>query len=224
MRKKLHNLMLALTAVLTMASCGEFFDPNEATMPASMTISRHDVMLMEGDTCAITALFSPDSISNSAAFWSTDDAAVARFTEGDILQAVAAGTTRVTAVSVADSRLTDTCRVTVIPRWHFTANFDYPADMVVYADVRVHGQPVTDDLLIGAFCGDELRGVGELKEHLGISYLCIRIWARYAMSGERVVFRCFDRGNHRLETFSTTLDFDGETHGTLHELLPLVIE
>ena len=224
MRKKLCNMTLVLAAALLTASCGEFFEPSEATLPTTMTLSNHDVTVMEGDTCVIRPLFTPDSISNSAVFWMTLDQEVARFVSPDTLLAVYQGITEAVAIPVIDYRKTDTCRVTVIPRWQITANFNYPEDMVVYADIRVHGQPVNDDMLIGAFCGDELRGVGQTIERQGVRYTLIRVWGPYAMSNETIVFRCYDRRRYTLEEFDEALDFDGEAHGTLSNLFKLTIQ
>ena len=213
---------LSLSVVLT--ACGDFFEPNEATLPTAMTLSRHDVTVMEGDTCVIRPLFTPDSISNRAVFWMTADQQVARFLNADTLVAVGQGSTQAIAISVSDYRKADTCRVSVINRWRLTANFDYPEDMVVYADIRVHGQPVSDDMIIGAFCGDELRGVGQTMERRGVRYTLIRVWGPYAMSNETIIFRCYDRRRYTLEEFNEALSFDGESHGSPSNLFRLTIE
>ena len=224
MIKKLYNITLALAASLLTVSCAEFFEPNEATLPVSMTLSNHDVTVMEGDTCVVRPLFTPDSVSNGAVFWTTINQEVARFINPDTLVGVAQGSTEAIAIPVIDYTKTDTCRVTVIPRWEFTANFNYPEDMVVYADIRVHGQPVNEDMLIGAFCGDELRGMGQTLERFGVRYTLIRVWGPYALSHETIVFRCYDRRNYTLEEFDEALEFDGETHGSLKNLFKLTIE
>lgn len=224
MRKKLYHLALVLTAALLTTACGEFFEPNEAITPSTMTLSSHDVTIMEGDTCVIHPLFTPDSISNQAVFWMTADQQVARFLNIDTLVAVTQGSTQAIAISVSDYNKTDTCRVSVISRWNLTANFDYPEDMVVYADIRVHGQPVSDDMLIGAFCGNELRGLGKTMERSGVRYTLIRVWGPYAMSNETIIFRCYDRRRYTLEEFSEALSFDGESHGSPSQLLRLTIE
>lgn len=224
MKKKLYNMTLALTVTLLTVSCGEFFEPNEATEPVAMTLSNHAVTIMEGDTCVVRPLFTPEAISNAAVFWTTINQEVARFINPDTLLAVAEGTTEAIAIPVIDYTKTDTCRVTVIPRWEFNANFNYPEDMVVYADISVHGQPVNNDMLIGAFCGDELRGLGQTLERFGVRYTLIRVWGPYALSHETIVFRCYDRRNYTLEEFDEALEFDGESHGTLSSLYKLTIE
>lgn len=224
MRKKLYHITIVLTLALLTGACSEFFEPNEATMPVTMTLSSHDVTVMEGDTCVIHPLFTPDSISNQAVFWMTADQQVARFLNTDTLIAVTQGSTQAIAISVTDYRKADTCRVSVISRWRLTANFDYPEDMVVYADIRVHGQPVSDDMMIGAFCGDELRGVGQTMERRGVRYTLIRVWGPYAMSNETIIFRCYDRRRYTLEEFNEALSFDGESHGSPSNLFRLTIE
>ena len=219
-----YSLFISGVLCVALSSCGEFFEPTEATMPTTMTLSSHDVTLMVGDTCIIRPLFTPDSISNQAVFWMTADQQVARFLNIDTLVAVTQGSTQAIAISVTDYHKADTCRVSVISRWDLTANFDYPEDMVIYADIRVHGQPVSDDMLIGAFCGNELRGLGKTMERSGVRYTLIRVWGPYAMSNETIVFRCYDRRRYTLEEFSEALSFDGESHGSPSQLLRLTIE
>lgn len=224
MRKKLYHITIVLTLALLTGACSEFFEPNDATMPVAMTLSSHDVTVMEGDTCVIHPLFTPDSISNQAVFWMTADQQVARFLNTDTLIAVTQGSTQAIAISVTDYHKADTCHISVISRWDLTANFDYPEDMVIYADILVHGKPVSDDTLIGAFCGNELRGLGKTIERNGVRYTLIRVWGPYAMSNETIIFRCYDRRRYTLEEFNEALSFDGESHGSPSNLFRLTIE
>ena len=55
--------------------------------------------------------------------------------------------------------MTDSVDVCVMEPWVMSET-KYPYEMVVYADVSVHGEPVTKDMTLAAFSGISLRGVG----------------------------------------------------------------
>ena len=68
--------------------------------------------------------------------------------------------------------------------------YDYKYDMTVYATLEYEGTAVTDysDYEIGAFVGDECRGVGEIQSKDGHEWIYLRIRSNVA-SGEIVQFR-----------------------------------
>ncbi len=205
----------SLLITLVVASCAELTEP--VTLPSSMTLERHDVTLMVGDLCVIHPVFIPDSLSNNTVFWMTDNPEVATFIMGDTLLGVSPGKTNAIAIAVTDYNKIDTCAVEVIERWTLPEE-DFPHETIVYANVVVHGEPATDDHIIAAFIGGEVRGIGEMFEMRGHSVMRIRIHGDFVepdeMDVQSVTLRCYTRSKHLLETFDYWLYFDGETHGT----------
>ena len=215
--------IIALCAVL--ASCGEFFDfETQALLDGGeMHLGRKVVTISVGDRYAIPVTFTPKELSNTGVFWLLDNDSVARF-DNDTLVALAEGHTQAIAFSSID-RLRDTCTVVVIPRF-YVAPDTYPYDMVIYASVNIHGMPLTlnnsAQYAIGAYVGDELRGLGQIERRADTDYLVLRVWSPYPQ-GEQVQLRCYFRGEARCELFADEFTFDGERHGSLNSLYPLIL-
>jgi len=219
-------LPLFLLVILLMHACGEFweFGGQEVVTADEMRLDRKVVNLMVGDSCVVPVAFVPDSLSDYNIYWYTEADEVARF-KGDTLIGMAAGQTRAVAYTTID-RLRDTCYVNVISPFDATAE-NYRYDMVVYADVTIHGEHLTTangrPYIIGAFVADQMRGVGQLRNAHGVDYMELRVWSPFA-SGENITFRCYYRGRGYMELFPDTIVFDGGRHGTLSQLYPLVID
>ena len=83
-----------------------------------------------------------------------------------------------------------------MPAMYMTPS-SYPYDMVVYASVDIHGTQLTVEnsgaYVIAAYVGEEVR------------------------------LRCYYRGHARAELFPDMIVFDGEMHGELTNLYPLVL-
>lgn len=215
---------------LFLSSCGEFweFESQQVATADAMTLGRKVINLMVGDSCVVPVNFVPKSQSSYTVFWLTDDEEICRF-KGDTLVAVAEGQTRAIAFTSID-RLRDTCYVNVIPAFE-DVTADYPYDMMVYADVDIHGEKLTSQNScrhqIAAYVGDEMRGLGVVREFTAaknkISYLELRVWSPFSY-GDKVTFRCYYRGTGRMELFPDTITFDGEMHGTLSDLYPLRLD
>jgi hypothetical protein len=99
--------------------------------------------------------------------------------------------------------------------------------MMLYANVTLHGKPLTvanqEDVIIAAYVGKDLRGIGQMRQSHGIDYFQMRIGA-YRPAGDNIRLRCYYRGKALAEWFPQTLTFDGEAHGTLSALLPLTLD
>ena len=214
---------ILLMAAVLLSSCGEFFefDPGDAVPAAEMTLARHEVSIMQGDRYAIPAIFEPDTLSNNAVYWESEDTEIAAFVN-DTLEAREVGTTIVRAISVS-SQIEDSCVVNVIPRWQGVDRSSYPYDMIIYADVTVHGQKPDSTMTFSAFCNREVRGMGEFRKHEGISYMVFRIWSPFEY-GDQIRIGCYHQGQALIEYFPEVFTFDGEAHGTLSDLYPLEIE
>lgn len=205
---------LALSVALT--SCGliDMDMDTEAQPVLSMKLDRDTVYVMTGDRFVLTPVFTPDTISNQAVFFSSDDSDVAQVDDGTIV-AVGAGWTTVTAVS-ASGRFVDRCEVCVIPRWEVSP-YAYPDEMFVYAKVTVHGNEPGEDMMVAAMINDEARGVGQWLSVGKYRCMVFRVLNYRIGDGEDpdiVSFACYNRKTLKLEFFSQRIAYDGETHGS----------
>ncbi|MBQ9357775.1 MAG: hypothetical protein IJT98_10880 [Prevotella sp.] len=223
-----------------LSSCGDLFQFEGAPEPAAeMELDRHDLALMVGDRFTLTPIFTPDTLHNKALYWISDHNDVVTFDDNQLV-ALTEGEAVVTAISV-ETRQYDTCHVVVFRPWEVNAG-EYAYDMVLYANATLGGKPVVEGRqFVGAFCGKELRGVGQMRQQQDISYMVLRIYSHfspytpygglnpqdplYPYDGERdaeqFVLRLYDRDTHTFYQLPNTITFDGEAHGTLSNLYPL---
>lgn len=226
MKRKLLSIQAALLALLLLSSCGEFLDfaDTNPVTAGSMRLVRKVIPLVIGDRYAIPVAFEPEELSNNAVFWLSDDDEIASFVN-DTLVACMEGQTLVYAFSTVD-RLRDTAMVVVLPDMYMPPSA-YPYDMVIYASVDIHGVKLTADncepYIIAAYVNDELRGIGTMKRRHNIDYMEMRVWSPFE-SGDQVTLLCYFRGQARAEVFPVALTFDGEMHGELTHLYPLVLD
>ena len=214
-------LMVLSTIV---ASCGDYWDGGEPVAARRMTLGRRVVNMMVGDRYRIPVLFEPDTLSNRSVWWQTENKDIA-IVENDTVIGIGEGLTLAYALSVSDRQL-DSCWVNVLPEMYMNPK-QYPYDMVIYADVTIHGHHYTkadeDSLIIAAYVRDELRGIGKMRQWKGRDYIEIRIWSPIRNGGD-ISLRCIYRGQGRVELFPDKFEFDGEAHGTLSDLYPLVLD
>lgn len=216
---------------MALTGCGEMwdFEVKEPVAPASLTLPRRVLTIVEGDSYTVPVGFtvqgdlqSPPTVPT--VYWQSADETIALFTAGT-LHAVGEGIAKAVVRSAVGS-LKDSCVVCVLPPFQ-VANSDFAYDMVVYASVDIHGTPLTtanaDDYVIGAYVGDHLRGIGRVLQSHGRQYLELRVWSPFP-SGETVTVRCYFRGQARMELFADSIAFDGAMHGTLSQLYPLVLD
>ena len=189
-----------------------------------MTLPRRVVNLVVGDHYRIPVTFNPSEASTEAVWWMLADEAVAQF-ENDTLVGMAEGQTVAYVISVAD-RLTDSCLVNVLPPLYVPPK-GYIYDMVIYAAVNIHGKVYTqedeDSLIVCAYKDRELRGIGKMRRWQDRDYMEVRVWSPFYY-GELIDLRCYYRGKAKVELFPDQFIFDGETHGTLSSLYPLVLD
>ena len=179
---------------------------------------------MAGDSCRLIAFIMPVNVGNVGVEWYSVDDAIAKVS-GDSLVAVKAGACKVVARSAVDESVADTCLVRVMKPWKGVPQGEYMNETVVYADIKVHGQRPGESLMVGAFVGEELRATPKLMNWNGHEYYVFRISGRRdVVLGETIEFRAFDRRKYQLERFSYQVNFDGQSHGTLSNLVSLVIE
>lgn len=216
---------------MALSSCGDLFEfEGETSEMNKMTLDRHTLHLMAGDTYRFTVSFDPEALRNSAVYWMSNDASVCTFQDG-VLVAIGQGETLVTGFSI-EHQCADTCRVTVSYAWNdwYSPTIYYPFDMVVNADITVNGQPLTESMQVGAFVEDQLRGIGAQREFFGVKYTEIRVYSNLKPYGpnentdpltpeaepdtsEKVFIRVYDHDNHTMYESTNTIVFDGMTHG-----------
>ncbi len=229
-RRKITHLtgqtaILWMVALCTaMVACGEYWVSSDPVVTRKMTLGRKVINLTVGDRYMIPVLFDPDTLTNRTVWWHTEAPEVADF-EGDWVVGTGEGVTKVFALSVSERQL-DSCWVNVLPKMYLNP-YQYPYDMIIYADVNVHGHHYTkddeDSLIIAAYVDNDLRGIGKMMEWQGMSYMEIRVWSpiRY---GEEVRLHCYYNRQALVERFPDVFEFDGNAVGTLSDLYPLVLD
>lgn len=223
MKRIRYHILLGVVAIAMAAAvgaCGELADTPDVIKPVEMKLNRSRIFIAEGSSYQLVPVFTPDTVTDLGVFWMSNDAKIAQVVNGKVT-GVAQGDTRIKAISVSALK-EDSCLVTVLPKL-YTNPDNYPYDMVIYADVSVHGRPVDDSMLIGAFCGDELRGIGVRHEWQGIPYMVLRIYSPTAR-GETITLGCYHVEEALMEMFDDVFIFDGESHGSLSSLYELRID
>lgn len=238
-KKVTTSLLQRLTAILApllwggvggglFSSCGDFFEleTQEALKAAKITIGQRVVVLAPGDAYKVPVSFTPADVPTTSVFWLTEDDEVATV-RNDSVVGVAEGLTRLFAFSVLDN-LRDTCYAYVLPPLDVIAG-RYAYDMVVYADVDVHGTRLTQanaaDYKVIAFVDDQVRGVGQMRKYKDTEYMELRVWGPSPSSDEQVELRCYMVKDARIEVFADgSLTFDGLQHGSLKHPLKLVLD
>lgn len=76
--------------------------------------------------------------------------------------------------------------------------YDYKYDMTVYAKVVYEGAEVSDysNYKIGAFVGNECRGVGDVQTKDSYTWVYLRVRSNQA-SGEKLIFKLYDKSTGR---------------------------
>ena len=229
MKMKYIYAMSVMAVGLLLSSCGELFEFDEDNPAESqMKIDRTAIDIMVGETYTINVMMQTDGVIDKAVAWTSANPKVATF-EGGNLKAVSPGHTTVTAEWL-QKKLKASCVVNVYPQW--TVNpYLYPYEMMVYADVTVGGRPMDKDCVVAAFGHDkngdeELRGVGQLHNEYGVTYMSLRVLSPTA-SGDDVMLRCYDRKRMLVVGIpdeDATLPFDEYGYGSLSSLYNIEFE
>lgn len=76
--------------------------------------------------------------------------------------------------------------------------YDYKYDMTVYAKVVYEGAEISDysNYEIGAFVGNECRGVGDVQTKDSYTWVYLRVRSNQA-SGEKLIFKLYDKSTGR---------------------------
>ena len=83
--------------------------------------------------------------------------------------------------------------------------YDYKYDMTVYAKVVYEGAEVSDysNYEIGAFVGNECRGVGDVQTKDSYTWVYLRVRSNQA-SGEKLIFKLYDKSTGRTSVIKPT--------------------
>ena len=210
-----------------LASCGLIdVDPDsEARVPTKMYFSLDTVYVMVGDTFVVRPTFEPDTINNKSCFWTSLDMDIVSL-KNDTLIAEQEGWARIVAASVA-ALMTDSVDVCVMEPWVMSET-KYPYEMVVYADVSVHGAPVTKDMTLAAFSGTSLRGVATPITVGKKTLWRFRVYNDFEFTlpyaETPITFWVYDRKTLQREMFPAYIIYNGETAYPPSEPLVLEIE
>jgi len=101
--------------------------------------------------------------------------------------------------------LTENFTATTVP-WTY-APYSYQYDMTAYVSLTVDGATVDHkNLVVGAFVGDECRGVGTFTQQQGYTWSEVRIRSNVA-GGETVGFKVYDAASGAVYACAETCDF-----------------
>ena len=98
--------------------------------------------------------------------------------------------------------------------WQYDV-YRYPDNMTIVAQVA----DVEEQVTVGAFCGDECRGIGRWvndKLFIGVQ--------GSAGSDEVISFRCYDSTTDDIVPVAETILFDGDSHGSLAAPIRLTLQ
>ena len=102
--------------------------------------------------------------------------------------------------------------------------YDYRYDMTVYAQLTVDEEPITDfaNYEVGAFVGNECRGVAKVNSSGGSCWLYVRVYSNVS-SGETVEFKVFNKERNKVFGTSGSVAFSSSSAvGTPSSPLSLV--
>lgn len=286
-QRRPRSIVQILCFVLSLCgftSCGLIdidVDSDISQIAAEMKLNFDTAYVWKGFVVNVVPQFKPDSLNITDIYIRAEHPEVVdvNLLSGRIT-AVGAGWTRLFVESVS-AQIKDTCTVCVMELWDVPHSV-YPYETVFYADVTLRGEPLTEDMVVAAFVGDECRAIGEALSFHGISLMQLRVGAEniYDSSSipdipdsdisdddddeggddddeggdddgndddddgggggplvpddgvdpnpwiyqETISFRCYDKKKLRLYECPITVEFDGETHGTLSNLYKIDFE
>ena len=240
--RNILKLLSLLIVAFALVSCGDLFEfEGETSDLNKITLDRHTLYMMAGDTYQFSVSFEPDTLRNKSVYWMSNNVSVASFENG-VLVATGEGETTVTGISI-EHQCVDTCHVVVSYGWYMPENY-YPFDMVVNADITVNGHSLSENMQVGAFVGNELRGIGVQRNFFGVIYTELRVYSPLnpftpytdfnkqdplypydeELEPEKIVIRAYDRDTRSMYESPDTITFDGMTHGYPSSLYSVVLK
>ena len=230
----LKGTLWAVVIILATTSCGlldfnlgiEGEEGSEVYEKDLLCFSKDIFYVMEGDTFQLAALNQKGAAFPDAVFWSTLDDSVATVID-NVFYALSEGETTVTALSVTDlQRVQGT--IAVLPLWKHPGR--QPFETVILADIDVNGRPYDPATMkVCAMLGGRCCALGELCETAGHRYTRFRVSSEMVPPEgdddyfQDIRFAVYIPKEYDFDYFDQTIPYDGETHGTLTNPVPLTI-
>lgn len=194
-----------ITAVLCiglfmLTSCDEVFELKETKAPASVTANMKEFLLMQGDTCRLSAEREGEW-TNPSVYWTSLDEDIAIAHSDGRVCALEPGDARIVVMSVIDIDVRDTAIVHVFP----TLEADVSAlryDMPAYVTLNIGKDKPSGHMHIVAYCDDEIRGVSTFMG----PYFILRTWSD-TEEGDVFTLRCYYSDHGRFYDLNETLSF-----------------
>lgn len=230
MKYKFSPWYLLLASILA-CGCAELIEIGDYTFPSDVdvSISRHEVDIMVGDELTIDPLVQPDSLMPRYYWYLADsiDADKLKFS-GNKVSALSVGDVLVYLHAELSGpgfyqEYRDSCFVHVFEWPEEVPPSDYANYMVLNCQINIDGQSASqDNIEIAAVASDgEVRGRVQWLEHEGVKYAYLRIYSDQP-KGDTIFLQCYDHAKvRRIELSPSPMIFDGETHGSLSNLLQL---
>lgn len=224
-----HGLLLLLAAIILNA-CGELIELGTSSLPTGggeVTLPRHEADIMVGDSLTFIPRAVPDSIRVSYYWYLADQADSEHlYIHGPKIKALSVGDVKVyVRAQLLGSHgymaeYLDSCIVHVFDWRPEILPYEYPYSMIVNCQVDVEGQTVSNNLEMAAVAADgQVRGRPQWQEQRGIRYLTLRVYSPTSY-GDSIYFQCYDHTQvSRITLRPSPIIFDGETHGSLSNLL-----
>ena len=174
--KRLPRLLLCIALSVQFASCGllDFeFDEDGLKVAAEMKLNYDTVYAMRGDTLLLVPVFEPDTVNIPGLFIRSTNTSVVTVGSKNRLDAVGVGHAKLYIESVS-ARLSDSVMVYVMEPWQANTQV-YPYETVYYTEVTVDGKPMTEDMVVAAFVGDECRAIGQALTFHGFPLVQFRV-------------------------------------------------
>lgn len=252
--KRITSYLLPCALLLTtQTSCGYEDVLIELYEASNIEISQHTLDIWEGDTLSLGCQVSfrngepqTDMGDSNTYYWYTREdftTVGVAYQDPDSLFYVSMSGPRVTArrqgetwiyvqcfglgqsitSAITPESVVDSCLVRVI-NWQDSLRFThYPYDMAICAALTYQGKPVSERMELCAMVDGEVRGYGEHRTEHGIDYFYLRIYGREPQ-GEEVKLRAYDHERICCYDLPISYLFDGETHGTLSNLVKINIQ
>ena len=177
-RQFIFYLLYFMFALLGFTSCDLEFevDSELSKIAAEMSLNFDTVYVMRGDTVVLQPKFKPDTLNITDIYVRSSDYDVVNVNlQTGRIEAVGAGWATLYVESVS-ARLLDSCTVCVMTPWDVPEEL-YPYETVFYADVTLDGKPLTEDMVVAAFVGEECRAIGQVLTFHGVTLTQLRVGA-----------------------------------------------
>ena len=180
---QLSRLLLCILLSVQLGSCGLLdFDVDEqmAEFAAHMRLNYDTVYVMRGDTFSIVPIFKPDTINSKLIFIQSSDTNVVAVRD-TYIEAKGAGKAKLTIQSLS-AQISDSCTVIVHEPW-MPDNRCWPYETIFYTEVKVNDKPLTSDMTVAAFVGNECRAIGQVLKYHNKTVVQFRVGSEELYTG-----------------------------------------